>query len=102
MLQVHCKICKRNGGTEDSLVQRFQTGNMFTHHQKSVILDAAGLEGGPRLETNKLDRSKLQLATSCVVDTVQYPQAETPKMFLKPFTHSCIHQLVQLCMTNMP
>ena len=22
---------------------------MFTHHQKSVILDAAGLEGGPEL-----------------------------------------------------
>ena len=64
-LQVHCKICKRNGGTEDSFVQRFTTGNMFTHHQKSVILDAAGLEGGPRLETENLDRSELQFCIVC-------------------------------------
>ncbi|KAK9829228.1 hypothetical protein WJX72_004613 [[Myrmecia] bisecta] len=36
---VHCKICKRNGGKHTSLVQRFVTGNMFTHHQKSVLVD---------------------------------------------------------------
>lgn len=70
-MQVHCKICKRNGGTEDSFVQRFQTGNMFTHHQKSVILDAAGLEGGPRLETEKLDTSKPHLGGCCVADTLK-------------------------------
>ena len=49
-LQVHCKICKRNGNNNDSFLQRFQTGNMFTHHQKSVILDAEGLEGGPEVD----------------------------------------------------
>ena len=49
-LQVHCKICKRNGNNNDSFLQRFQTGNMFTHHQKSVILDAEGLEGGPEMD----------------------------------------------------
>ena len=50
VLQVHCKICKRNGNNNDSFLQRFQTGNMFTHHQKSVILDAEGLEGGPEVD----------------------------------------------------
>lgn len=49
-MQVHCKICKRNGSDDDSLVQRLKTGTQFTHHQKSVILDAAGLEGGPQVD----------------------------------------------------
>ncbi|KAL3153372.1 hypothetical protein ABBQ38_011712 [Trebouxia sp. C0009 RCD-2024] len=47
---VHCKICKRNGSADDSLVQRLKTGTQFTHHQKSVIVDAAGLEGGPQVD----------------------------------------------------
>lgn len=49
-MQVHCKICKRNGSGDDSFVQRLKTGTQFTHHQKSVILDAAGLEGGPQVD----------------------------------------------------
>ncbi|KAL3162479.1 hypothetical protein ABBQ32_010140 [Trebouxia sp. C0010 RCD-2024] len=53
---VHCKICKRNGGSDDSMIQKFQTDNMFTHHQKSVILDATGLEGGPILDIANLDK----------------------------------------------
>lgn len=54
---MHCKICKRNGSNDDSFLQRFTTGNMFTHHQKSVILDAAGLEGGPQVEHHHLNKS---------------------------------------------
>lgn len=38
---VHCKKVPRNGGHLDSLKQRVETGNMFTHHQKTVIVDAA-------------------------------------------------------------
>lgn len=69
VLQVHCKICKRNGGSDDSIVQKFQTDNMFTHHQKSVILDATGLEGGPSLDTANLDKGELKaLQVSCVSD----------------------------------
>lgn len=33
-------IVPREGGTEDSITQKFTKGNMFTHHQKSVIVDA--------------------------------------------------------------
>ncbi len=57
LLQVHCKICKRNGSNDDSFLQRFTTGNMFTHHQKSVILDAGGLQGGPQVDQQHLGRS---------------------------------------------
>lgn len=53
---VHCKICKRNGSNDDSFLQRFTTGNMFTHHQKSVILDAGGLQGGPQVEQKHLGK----------------------------------------------
>ena len=53
-MQVHCKICKRNGSNDDSFLQRFTTGNMFTHHQKSVILDARGFEGGPQVDSKNL------------------------------------------------
>lgn len=49
-VQVHCKICKRNAAGDDSFVQQLKTGTQFTHHQKSVILDAAGLEGGPQVD----------------------------------------------------
>ena len=58
LVQVHCKICKRNGSNDDSFLQRFTTGNMFTHHQKSVILDAGGLQGGPQVEHKHLGKSK--------------------------------------------
>ena len=39
--QVVAAIVPREGGTEDSMTQKFTKGNMFTHHQKSVIVDAA-------------------------------------------------------------
>ena len=55
-LQVHCKICKRNGSHDDSFVQRFKTGNMFTHHQKAVVLDAAGFDEGPKVDFDSLNK----------------------------------------------
>eukprot|EP00878_Enallax_costatus_P010831 GHUV01011310.1.p1 GENE.GHUV01011310.1~~GHUV01011310.1.p1 ORF type:complete len:894 (+),score=260.77 GHUV01011310.1:345-3026(+) len=38
--EVTCVLCPRQGGEEDSILQKFSRGNMFTHHQKTVILDA--------------------------------------------------------------
>lgn len=38
--EVTCVLCPRQGGEEDSLLQKFSRNNMFTHHQKTVILDA--------------------------------------------------------------
>ena len=38
--KVVAAIVPREGGTEDSVTQKFTKGNMFTHHQKSVIVDA--------------------------------------------------------------
>ena len=37
--QVHVKVCKRAGGKRDSLKQRFTLGAMFTHHQKTIVMD---------------------------------------------------------------
>ena len=38
--KVVAAIVPREGGTVDSTAQKFTKGNMFTHHQKSVIVDA--------------------------------------------------------------
>ena len=40
-------IVPREGGTEDSMTQKFTKGNMFTHHQKSVIVDAQDAKCAP-------------------------------------------------------
>ena len=39
--KVECALVPREGGTVDSVTQKIQKGNMFTHHQKSVVVDAA-------------------------------------------------------------
>ena len=38
--KVTCCVVPREGGTVDSLSQKMTKGNMFTHHQKTVVLDA--------------------------------------------------------------
>lgn len=37
--QVKCRLCPRDSGTDESLVAWIKLGSMFTHHQKSVIVD---------------------------------------------------------------
>eukprot|EP00879_Flechtneria_rotunda_P013406 GHRR01013996.1.p1 GENE.GHRR01013996.1~~GHRR01013996.1.p1 ORF type:complete len:724 (+),score=209.94 GHRR01013996.1:247-2418(+) len=37
--EVTCVLCPRQGGMEDSLLQKVARGSMFTHHQKTVIVD---------------------------------------------------------------
>eukprot|EP00878_Enallax_costatus_P026488 GHUV01028427.1.p1 GENE.GHUV01028427.1~~GHUV01028427.1.p1 ORF type:complete len:586 (+),score=168.14 GHUV01028427.1:193-1950(+) len=37
---VTCILCPRQGGMEETFLQNMTTGNLFTHHQKTVILDA--------------------------------------------------------------
>lgn len=40
------RLCPRNaGGKEDSWLYYLQKGSMFTHHQKSVVLDAEQVPG---------------------------------------------------------
>eukprot|EP00775_Hariotina_reticulata_P006308 gene6308-6543_t len=49
---VTCVLCPRQGGDEDTMLQKVSSGNMFTHHQKTIILDqpntsqSAGHPGG--------------------------------------------------------
>ncbi len=38
--EVTCAIVPREGGTVDSITQKLTKGNMFTHHQKSVVVDS--------------------------------------------------------------
>jgi phospholipase D1/2 len=37
---VHCHLCPRNPDNSLSVVQGLAIGNMFTHHQKTIIVDA--------------------------------------------------------------
>lgn len=43
---VHCFLCPRNPDDGKSIVQGFEISAMFTHHQKSVIVDCEVPEGG--------------------------------------------------------
>ena len=46
LAQVRVRLVPRNaGGKEDSWLYYLQKGSMFTHHQKSVVLDAEQLPG---------------------------------------------------------
>lgn len=38
--KVVCAIVPREGGTADSTTQKLTKGNMFTHHQKTVVVDS--------------------------------------------------------------
>ncbi|XP_022131534.1 phospholipase D alpha 1-like isoform X4 [Momordica charantia] len=38
--KVHCVLCPRNPDVGKSLVQGFETATMFTHHQKTIVLDS--------------------------------------------------------------
>jgi len=38
--QVNCRLCPRNPDNSLTVVQGLAIGNMFTHHQKNVIVDA--------------------------------------------------------------
>ncbi|CAK7353678.1 unnamed protein product [Dovyalis caffra] len=38
--KVHCVLCPRNPDDERSITQGFQVSTMFTHHQKSVVVDS--------------------------------------------------------------
>lgn len=48
--QVNCHLCPRNPDDSLSAVQGFTIGTMFTHHQKTIIVDAAlpGSDNGRR------------------------------------------------------
>jgi len=37
---VHCVLCPRNPGVGRSIVQGFEISTMFTHHQKTIIVDS--------------------------------------------------------------
>lgn len=47
---VHCALCPRNPDDGRSIVQGFEISTMFTHHQKSVIVDFEGVQGGSETE----------------------------------------------------
>ncbi|KAL8090056.1 phospholipase D alpha 1-like isoform X2 [Apium graveolens] len=43
--RVHCFLCPRNPDDGRSVVQGFAISTMFTHHQKSIMVDSEGLGG---------------------------------------------------------
>jgi hypothetical protein len=45
--EVVCVLCPRQGGDSDSYLQYFQRGTMFTHHQKTLIVDSPIPAGTP-------------------------------------------------------
>ncbi|WVZ57164.1 hypothetical protein U9M48_007583 [Paspalum notatum var. saurae] len=42
---VHCVLCPRNPDKDRSYVQDIETATMFTHHQKTVVVDGGGAAG---------------------------------------------------------
>ncbi|KAJ6330016.1 hypothetical protein OIU76_008778 [Salix suchowensis] len=46
--KVKCILCPRNPDVGRSMIQGFQVSTMFTHHQKTVIVDSEMLETVPR------------------------------------------------------
>ncbi|VVA23841.1 PREDICTED: phospholipase [Prunus dulcis] len=38
--KVHCFLCPRNPDVGKSIIQGFQTATMFTHHQKTIVVDS--------------------------------------------------------------
>ncbi|WVZ57173.1 hypothetical protein U9M48_007592 [Paspalum notatum var. saurae] len=42
---VHCVLCPRNPDKDRSYVQDVETATMFTHHQKTVVVDGCGAAG---------------------------------------------------------
>ncbi|KAK9946008.1 hypothetical protein M0R45_011492 [Rubus argutus] len=45
--KVRCILCPRNPDVGRSFVQGFQTDTMFTHHQKTVVVDSEITGGDP-------------------------------------------------------
>lgn len=43
--KVHCVLCPRNPDNGRSIVQGFEISTMFTHHQKTIVVDGQVLEG---------------------------------------------------------
>ncbi|XVF48374.1 hypothetical protein PTKIN_Ptkin03bG0185000 [Pterospermum kingtungense] len=43
--KVHCVLCPRNPDDKKSFVQNFKIATMFTHHQKTVIVDCENPKG---------------------------------------------------------
>eukprot|EP01018_Ginkgo_biloba_P003504 Gb_39984 [translate_table: standard] len=54
---VHCCLCPRNPDNGKSIVQDIQIGTMFTHHQKTVVVD------GPLPGVGSQDRSKRRIVS---------------------------------------
>ncbi|KAJ7565055.1 hypothetical protein O6H91_02G045900 [Diphasiastrum complanatum] len=50
---VNCYLCPRNADDSLSFIQGFQIGAMFTHHQKTIIVDAA-VPGGEEYNERRL------------------------------------------------
>lgn len=42
--KVHCILCPRNPDVGKSMIQGFQVSTMFTHHQKTVVVDSEMLD----------------------------------------------------------
>lgn len=49
--KVHCVLCPRNPDDENSVIQRFEVTTIFTHHQKTVIVDFEGSGAEPDKRT---------------------------------------------------
>lgn len=46
---VHCVLCPRNPDDGNSIIQGIQVSTMFTHHQKTVVVDSEFLRDGSQI-----------------------------------------------------
>ncbi|KAL8214590.1 hypothetical protein R6Q57_004039 [Mikania cordata] len=47
--KVHCVLCPREPDDKNSYVQGIQVATMFTHHQKTIVVDGDGTSGNRRV-----------------------------------------------------
>lgn len=85
--KVHCVLCPRNPDNKKSFVEGFKISTMFTHHQKTVIVDSENPEGVSGKRTVVSFIGGIDLCDGRY-DTQRHPLFET----LKNVHHDDFHQ----------
>ncbi|CAK8568631.1 unnamed protein product [Lathyrus sativus] len=104
--KVHCVLCPRNPDGGRSIVQGFQISTMFTHHQKTIVVDGNHVDGnhvdgnhveGHHVDGHHVEGSKKRTVISFVggldlcdgrYDTMEHPLFST----LNTVHHDDFHQ----------
>ncbi|KAG2700123.1 hypothetical protein I3760_07G218500 [Carya illinoinensis] len=85
--KVHCFLCPRNPDNRRSIVQGFEISTMFTHHQKTIVVDRDVPDGGSQKRRIVSFIGGIDLCDGRY-DTAEHPLFKT----LKTIHHDDFHQ----------